>query len=80
MSQSMILDIAPDGTGHCLYSELIDLHALGRLECRRASHVEFNESSQQWDVLTPDRKTVLHSHPTRSACLEWEQANLLPQS
>ena len=80
MSESMVLDFTPDGTGHCLYSELIDLHQLGRLECRRASHVEFNESAQQWDVMTPNRNTVLFSDPSRSACLEWEQANLIPES
>ncbi|MFO7821782.1 MAG: hypothetical protein R6V56_07015 [Lentisphaeria bacterium] len=40
--ERMMLTIDPDGTGHCLYGERIDLQTLGTLECRRASHIEFD--------------------------------------
>ena len=39
----MRLVIAPDGTLRCLYSELLDLHALGSTTITRASRVETDE-------------------------------------
>lgn len=36
----MELVVHPDGSARCVYGEELDLHALGRLEIRRASHVE----------------------------------------
>jgi hypothetical protein len=75
MTATMTLTIDPDGTGHCLYDELIDLHALGTLECQRASHIEFDSETQRWQVLTPDRKTVLFSAVHRTHCLAWEKTH-----
>lgn len=61
----------PDGTGQCLYSEAIDLSALGRLHVKRATHIEFDNGKQVWRV--KDRKgRKLHSAPSRQACLQWE--------
>ena len=74
--ERMTLTIDPGGTGHCLYGELIDLQALGTLECRRASHIEFDAESQEWQVLTPDRQTVLFASLKRSICEAWEQSHL----
>jgi hypothetical protein len=78
MTETMTLTFDQDGTGHCLYGEMIDLQALGRLECRRASHIEFDAESQQWQVLSPDCKNILFSSPRRLDCQAWEQAHLLP--
>jgi len=78
MSPEMTLTFTSDGNGHCLYSEAIDLHQLGSLACRRASHVEFDETGQQWQVLTPDKATVRFTSPSRQQCLDWERDNLNP--
>ena len=73
-------DLVFDNTGDvaCLYTELVDLHTLGNFRCRRASHLEFNENTQEWEVLTPDHNTFLYSHPSRETCLAWERENLSP--
>ena len=76
MQELASITITPDGDAHCLYHEAIDLHALGRLECRRASQVEFNTGTQQWEVSLPDSDQPVFSSPSRQACLDWERANL----
>jgi hypothetical protein len=70
-----------DTGGHidCLYTDAIDLRALGRLNVVRATDIRFNDSTQQWDVHDADNGEVLFSHPSRSECLRWEQSNLQPQ-
>jgi hypothetical protein len=53
------------------------LHELGRLKITRASTIEFNNSTQHWEVI--DRKgKVRFIARSRSACLEWEHENLQP--
>ena len=66
----LVFDTA--GTGRGLYTEAIDLHQLGTLHMRRASSVEFDASSQQWEVRLPDG-TLLHRDRSREACLHWER-------
>jgi hypothetical protein len=67
----------PNGTARCLWTDAISLHELGRLEITRASHIEFNNATQQWEVR--DRKgKVRFIARSRSACLDWEQQNLQP--
>jgi hypothetical protein len=67
----------PDGTALCLWTEAFSLHELGRLEIHRATNIEFNNATQQWEV--KDRKgKVRFFAKSRSACLEWEQQNLQP--
>ena len=66
-----------DGTAHCLWTDAISLHELGRLEIHRATNIEFNNSTQRWEV--NDRKgRVCFFSKSRAACLEWEQQNLQP--
>jgi len=65
-----------DGSGHCLYDEVIDLKQLGSLSMQRASHVEFNERKQLWEVLSPDRQQVYFQSRSRQQCLDWERNNL----
>ncbi len=68
----------PDGTALCLWTEAIPLHELGRLEITRATNIEFNNATQQWEV--KDRKGKVHFFSkSRSACLEWERGNLQPE-
>lgn len=74
----LTIDFDTTGTGHCLYGESIDLRSIGSLRMRRASHIEFNETTQRWEVLPPDGGKPLFAHPTRSQCETWEHANLQP--
>lgn len=44
------INFSPEGTAHCLWTEAISLHELGHLEITRASQIEFNSSTQHWEV------------------------------
>ena len=71
------ISFALDGTARCLWTEALPLHELGRLDIQRATNIEFNNSTQQWEV--KDQKgRVRFFAKSRSACLEWEQQNLQP--
>jgi hypothetical protein len=68
----------PDGTAQCLWTEVLPLHELGRLEIHRATNIEFNNTIQHWEVI--DRKgRVRFSAKSRPSCLEWEHENLQPE-
>ena len=67
----------PDGTALCLWTEAVPLHELGRLEIHRATNIEFNNGTQQWEVKDLKGKVEFFAR-SRSACLEWEQQNLQP--
>ena len=67
----LVLRFDSDGTGHCLYTESIDLAVLGTLVLTRASTIEFDQPSQQWEVR--DQQGALRFHdPSRARCLDWE--------
>ena len=55
----MQLFIAPGGDVRCIYDEAIDLHALGTLAIRRASHVEPTETGKWMAELGPVGGPVL---------------------
>jgi len=74
----LVIDFDSTGTGHCLYDELIDLQAIGHLTMRRASRVEFDPDTQQWEVLPPDGGIPMFTHTSRSRCLTWERTHLHP--
>ena len=68
----------PDGSAQCFWTEALPLHELGRLEIQRASNIEFNNTTQQWEV--KDRRGHMRFFSkSRSACLEWEQQDLQPE-
>jgi hypothetical protein len=77
---SQTLRFTPGGSIDCLYTEVIDLRALGRLQVVRATDIRFNETTQQWDVRDAGTGKLLHSDPSREACLAWERNNLQPSS
>lgn len=66
-----ILTIDHQGTVTGLYTELIELSQLGRLEITRATNIEFNPTLQQWEVQANDG-AILFTNPSRSCCLAWE--------
>ena len=72
---SAVLYIGVDGVVRCLYTELIELGRLGRLQVRRATTIEFDNRRQAWKV-RDQGGFVLFSAPTRQACLQWEQQYL----
>ena len=67
-----VIHFNPDGTGAGLYTELIDLREIGSLEVVRASEIEFNETTQQWEVFDYTGNRVF-TDPSREACLRWER-------
>jgi hypothetical protein len=76
---NITISFSPDGTAQCLWTEVLPLHELGRLEITRASNIEFNNATQQWEVKDRRRRgKVRFISRSRSACLEWEQENLQP--
>lgn len=61
-----------DGTGHGLYTEIIDLSCLGRLRVERATTITFDNRLQVWRV--KDRTGfALFTSPSRQTCLDWEK-------
>ena len=67
-----VLHFQPDGTGAGLYTEVIDLQQIGVLEVSRASEIEFNPDTQQWEVFDYTGARVF-TNPSREACLRWER-------
>ena len=68
----MQLVIAPDGTARAIYSEMIDLAALGRSTIARASHVEPDRDGRWHADLRPMLGPVLGPFGRRSEALEAE--------
>lgn len=68
----MQLVIDPAGAIRCLYSEELDLTALGKLQIARASHVEPTVNGQWVADLAPVGGPVLGPFATRSAALAAE--------
>jgi hypothetical protein len=65
------ITFTPDGNGHALYTEVIDLAAVGSLTIERATAVEFNHATQGWEVRDLHDQ-LMHTNPSRAACLAWE--------
>ena len=68
------ISFEPDGTAQCLWTEALPLHELGRLEIHRATNIEFNNTTQHWEVRDRKRKVRFFSK-SRASCLDWEQQN-----
>jgi hypothetical protein len=72
------ISFKPDGTAQCLWTDALPLHELGRLEIHRATNIEFNNTTQQWEVKDQKGRVRFFAR-SRAACLEWEQENLQPE-
>ncbi len=68
----MQLVVEPDGVLRCIYSEEIDLAALGNPVIRRASHVEPTTDGQWTADLSPVGGPTLTACPNRSQALAAE--------
>ena len=66
-----VLTFEPDGVVRCLHTDAIPLQSLGTLTVKRATNIEFNASTQQWEVKDA-AGAILFTNPSRSCCLAWE--------
>jgi len=64
-----------NGIGSCLYTELIDLAAIGPLQIRRATNIEFNNTTQFWEVKDTKGKLLFFSR-SRAVCHAWEAEHI----
>ncbi len=71
---TVVLTVDPSGRGSCIYTELIDLQSIGSLEITRATTIEFNNDTQEWEVRQDDR--VIFTNRSRAVCLAWEHQQL----
>jgi hypothetical protein len=71
------ISFTPDGTAHCLWTDAISLHDLGHLQITRASNIEFNNTTQRWEVKDLKGRVRFFAR-SRTACLEWEHQHLQP--
>jgi hypothetical protein len=67
-----VIEFTPDGNGAGLYTEVIDLARIGRLDITRATRVEFDVPSQRWQVFDFTGHQ-LFAHRSRRVCLDWER-------
>ena len=68
----MQLLVEPGGAVRCIYSEQVDLSALGRPTIRRGSHVEPTEDGRWTADLSPVNGPVLGPFDCRSQALAAE--------
>lgn len=69
---SAVINIRPDGTMQCLWTDSLPLHEFGELHVKRASTIEFNTDKQAWEVRMEGSNTVVFSHASRAICVAWE--------
>ena len=69
----MEIVINSKGVARCIYSEDIDLTALGDVAVARASHVEPDERAQWWADLAPVNGPKLGPFARRRQALQAEQ-------
>ena len=69
----MELVVRPDGGVRCIYNEVIDLSALGRVQITRGSHVEPDDDGRWFADLTPVCGPQLGPFSQRSGALAAER-------
>ena len=72
------LIFTPDGQGHGLHTEAVDLGLIGPLHIERATHIEFDNKAQYWRVHDNSGFPMFNS-PSRQECLDWERCYLESQ-
>lgn len=67
------IEIDNDGNIRTIYSDEIDLYALGEVHSvRRASNVEFDETNQEWMVIQTSTGDIIHRNKSRKQAILWE--------
>jgi len=74
--------ISPSGCVRCVYDELLDLKALGKVDIERGSYVEPDADGQWWADLGPCLGPRLGPFARRSKAIQaekgWLDQNWLP--
>jgi hypothetical protein len=71
--KTLVVSFNQSGEGRCLYTDALPFAEIGTATIARASEVEFNNSTGQWEVrLASDPGHVAFAHPSRERCIEWE--------
>ena len=78
MSTDFTLTFTPDGSGHGLYTEAVDLDRIGKLSVTRATTIEYDNRAQCWRVYDNTGFAMFNS-PSRQECLDWERMHLESQ-
>ena len=65
--------VTPNGLARCVYDESLELHALGKVEITRGSHVEPNSNGQWMADLSPVNGPILGPFQLRSDALVAER-------
>lgn len=76
MAEAHVLTFDDDGTASTLWTDKLPLAELGRLTVTRASWIDWNPETQEWEVRFDPDGNVVFSDPSRTACLAWENAQL----
>ena len=71
----LTLCVRPDGAIEGLHHEPLGLAALGPMDVRRASHVEYDATLQKWYVEDAATGQRLFADSSRADCLAWEGAH-----
>jgi hypothetical protein len=79
MNPAAVLTFSPDGSGHGLYTEVIELGLIGPLSIERATTIEFSGATQQWEVRDPGG-TLIHQNRSRADCLAWEHRHFTAEN
>jgi hypothetical protein len=77
MTTEMELVVGTDGVARCIYDEVMELRALGKLQITRASHVEPDAEGYWWADMRPSGGPVLGPYGSRSEALGAERGWLL---
>lgn len=64
--------VVGEGTVTALAGGPLSLADMGARTTKRASRLEFNASTNKWEVLPPDGGDALYSHPDYDVALAWE--------
>jgi hypothetical protein len=76
MSRAERYRIEPDGTVVALYTDTVELRALGHVRAVRASVVEWDESRQAWTARILGSGEILGPFATRAEAVDAERAVL----
>lgn len=80
----MQLVIERQGSVRCIYSEAVDLTALGKIAVQRGSYVEPDDMGVWWADLSPVHGPKLgpfrHRSPALAAEIAWLESNWLLES
>ncbi len=69
------LIITAAGKVECLYTEAVDLSALGPLTVKRATDIAYDNKAREWKVRDMSGNAIF-GNCSREACLEWERSYL----